>query len=180
MVIQIILLLLIKFSCDLTLFFTQHLVCSESKVCMIEDKVPVPPPLPTSPLPCKRNVPSSSPPVAVRQPRKTLCYKRTVRVLVTARVLLLLILVIADVVIAAILGRNTLGTDKQSGCAGVCVGGGVVLVTWHDAARSQFVPQQVEESKRVVKAVHKQHVVLVGVLRVLNCRLIRGRSSGGP
>ena len=44
---------------------------------------------------------------------------------------------------------------------------GVVLVAWHDGAHgqdSQFILQQVEEHNRVVKAVHEQHVVLVGEL----------------
>ena len=44
---------------------------------------------------------------------------------------------------------------------------GVVLAAWHDGASSQdsqFVLQQVEERDRVVKAVHEQHVVLVGDL----------------
>ena len=48
---------------------------------------------------------------------------------------------------------------------------GVVLAAWHDGARgqdSQFVLQQVEEHDGVVKAVHEQHVVLVGDLRVLH------------
>ena len=47
---------------------------------------------------------------------------------------------------------------------------GVVLASWHDGARgqdSQFVLQQVEERDGIVKAVHEQHVVLVGDLRVL-------------
>ena len=46
---------------------------------------------------------------------------------------------------------------------------GVVLVAWHDGARgqdSQLVLQQ--ERDGVVKAVHEQHVVLVGDLRVLH------------
>ena len=44
---------------------------------------------------------------------------------------------------------------------------GVVLAAWHDSARdqdSQFVLEQVEERHGVVKAVHEQHVVLVGYL----------------
>ena len=44
---------------------------------------------------------------------------------------------------------------------------GVVLTAWHDGARgqdSQFVLQQVKECDGVVKAVHEQHVVLVGDL----------------
>ena len=48
---------------------------------------------------------------------------------------------------------------------------GVVLAAWHDGARgqdSQFVLQQVEVCDRVVKAVHEQHVVLIGELRVLH------------
>ena len=48
---------------------------------------------------------------------------------------------------------------------------GVVLAAWHDGARSQdsqLVLQQVEERDGVVKAVHEQHVVLVGDLRVLH------------
>ena len=48
---------------------------------------------------------------------------------------------------------------------------GVVLAAWHDGASgqdSQFVLQQVEERDRVVKAVHQQHLVLVGDLRVLH------------
>ena len=48
---------------------------------------------------------------------------------------------------------------------------GVVLVAWHEGTRgqdSQFVLQQVEECDRVVKMVHEQHVVLVGVLRDLH------------
>ena len=48
---------------------------------------------------------------------------------------------------------------------------GVVLVVWHDSARGQdcqLVLQQVEEHDEVVKAVHEQHVVLVGDLRVLH------------
>ena len=48
---------------------------------------------------------------------------------------------------------------------------GVVHAAWHDGAPgqdSQFVLQQVEERYRVVKAVHEQHVVLVGDLRVLH------------
>ena len=48
---------------------------------------------------------------------------------------------------------------------------GVVLAAWHDGARSQvsqFVLQQVEERDGVVKAVHEQHVVLVGDLRGLH------------
>ena len=47
---------------------------------------------------------------------------------------------------------------------------GVVLAAWHDGARgqdSQLVLQQVEKRDGVVKAVHEQHVVLVGGLRVL-------------
>ena len=89
------------------------MVCSESKVSMIEEKVPVPPPLPTSPLPSKRNVqpPPPPPPEAERQPRKNLCHKRAVRVLVTSGVLLLLIPVIAVVIKAVILGR-TGGTNN--------------------------------------------------------------------
>ena len=48
---------------------------------------------------------------------------------------------------------------------------GVVLAAWHDGAPghdSQFILQQVEEPDGVVKAVHEQHVVLVGDLRVLH------------
>ena len=48
---------------------------------------------------------------------------------------------------------------------------GVVLAAWHVGAcgqDSQFVLQQVEERDRVVKAVHEQHVVLIGKLRVLH------------
>ena len=48
---------------------------------------------------------------------------------------------------------------------------GVVLAAWHDGARgqdSQFVLQQVKERDGVVKAVHEQHVVLVGNLGVLH------------
>ena len=48
---------------------------------------------------------------------------------------------------------------------------GVVLAAWHDSARgqdSQFILQQTEERDGVVKAVHEQHVVLVGDLRVLH------------
>ena len=48
---------------------------------------------------------------------------------------------------------------------------GVVLAAWHDGARgqdSQLVLQQVEERDGVVKAVHEQHVVLVGDRRVLH------------
>ena len=48
---------------------------------------------------------------------------------------------------------------------------GVVLAAWHNGARgqdSQFVLQQVGERNGVVKAVHEQHVVLVGDLRVLH------------
>ena len=48
---------------------------------------------------------------------------------------------------------------------------GVVLAAWHDGARSQdsqLFLQHVEERDRVVKAVHEQHVVLVGDLRVLH------------
>ena len=48
---------------------------------------------------------------------------------------------------------------------------GVVLAARHDGPRcqdSQNVLQQVEECSGVVKAVHEQHVVLVGDLRVLH------------
>ena len=48
---------------------------------------------------------------------------------------------------------------------------GVVLAAWHDGARgqdSQLFLQHVEEHDGVVKAVHEQHVVLVGDLRVLH------------
>ena len=48
---------------------------------------------------------------------------------------------------------------------------GVVLAAWHDGARgqdSQLFLQHVEERDGVVKAVHEQHVVLVGDLRVLH------------
>ena len=44
---------------------------------------------------------------------------------------------------------------------------GVVLVAWHEGARSQdskFVLQHLEEHDRVVRAVHEQHVVLFGDL----------------
>ena len=47
----------------------------------------------------------------------------------------------------------------------------VVLAAWHDGARgqdSQFVLQQVEDRDGVVKAVHEQHEVLLGDLRVLH------------
>ena len=66
---------------------------------------------------------------------------------------------------------------------------GVVLAAWHDGTRgqdSQLLLQQVEERDGVVKAVHEQHVVLVGDLRVLHetaeqhCWLIQGGASGGP
>ena len=48
---------------------------------------------------------------------------------------------------------------------------GVVLAAWHDGARgqdSQLFLQHVEERGGVVKAVHEQHVVLVGDLQVLH------------
>ena len=48
---------------------------------------------------------------------------------------------------------------------------GVVLAAWHDGAHgqdSQLVLQHVEERDGVVKAVHEQHVILVGDLRVLH------------
>ena len=101
---------------------TQQLNCSEREVCKIPEKIPVPPPLPTSSLPSRRNVPppSPTPPVAVGQPRRTLCPKQAVRILVTAGVLILL-LVITGLVIAVILGRNTLGTNRVCVCVCVCV-----------------------------------------------------------
>ena len=97
---------------------TQQLNCSEREVCKIPEKVPVPPPLPTSPLPSRINVPPS--PVAVRQPSRTLCPKQTVRVLVTAGVLIALLVIVA-VVIAVILGRNTPGTNNKGVVVHVCV-----------------------------------------------------------
>ena len=62
---------------------------------------------------------------------------------------------------------------------------GVVLVAWHDGARgqdSQLVLQHVEVRDGVAKAVHEQHVVLVGSQPEgrQHCRLIRGGASGGP
>ena len=96
----------------------QHYVCSESKMCTIPDKVPVPPPLPMLSLPSRENVsptpppPPPPPPVAEGQPRSSICPNQAVRVLVTAGVWILL-LVIAAVVIAVILGRNTLGTNNK-------------------------------------------------------------------
>ena len=99
---------------------TQQINCSEREVCKIPEKIPVPPPLPTSSLPSMRNVPppSPTPPVAVGQPRSSICSKQAVRILVTAG-LLILLLVIAALVIAVILGRNTLGTKCV--CVHVCV-----------------------------------------------------------
>ena len=41
---------------------------------------------------------------------------------------------------------------------------GVVFLTWHDRGHcqdSQFILQQVEKCKRVVKTVHEHHVVLL-------------------
>ena len=104
---------------------TQQLNCSERKVCKITEKVPVPPPLPTSPLPSTRNVPppSPTPPVAVGKPRRTLCSKQAVRVMVTAGVFLLLLVIVA-VVLAVILGRNTQGTNKNGVVVCVSVWGG--------------------------------------------------------
>ena len=107
---------------------TQPLNCSEREVCKIPEKIPVPPPLPTSSLPSMRNVPpptptpppSPTPPVAVGEPRRTLCPKQAVRVLVTAGVLILLLVIVA-VVIAVILGRNTPGINNKGVCVCVCV-----------------------------------------------------------
>ena len=50
---------------------------------------------------------------------------------------------------------------------------GLVLAAWHDGAHgqdSQLILQRVEEHDRVVQAVHEQHVVLVGDLRVTRRR----------
>ena len=101
---------------------TQQINCSEKEVCKIPEKIPVPPPLPTSSLPSMRNVPppSPTPPVAVGQPRSSICSKQAVRILVTAGVLILL-LVITGLVIAVILGRNTLGTNHKGVVVCVCV-----------------------------------------------------------
>ena len=83
---------------------------------MIPERVPVPPPLPTTPLPSRRNVatpPHPPPTPPVRRPWRTLCHKRAVRVLVTSGVLTLLILLTAVTVMAVFLGSNTRLTNKE-------------------------------------------------------------------
>ena len=46
---------------------------------------------------------------------------------------------------------------------------GVVLAAWHEGGQdSQLVLQEEEERDGVVKAVHEQHVVLVGDLRIIH------------
>ena len=130
MLIQI-LLLLINFSVMYMYhYLTQQLNCSESKMCKIPENVPVPPPLPTLPSPKRRNLLPSPPPsppptptppyVAVRQPWRTLCHKKAIRVLVTAGVLILLLVIVA-VVLAVILGKNTPGTNNKGVIVHVCV-----------------------------------------------------------
>ena len=80
-------------------------------MCTIPEKVTVPPRLPTSPLPSRRNVPAAAPLPTVRQPRRTLRPKPAVKVLVTSGVLL--VMMIGVVVMSLMLGRNTGGTNHH-------------------------------------------------------------------